>query len=221
MNNQYACLTCGAAIPLEDINVAGDVALCRKCGGTSAFSLISAAPGTADGTGEPPRGVRIERDFMGGGVTLTYKRISPVVFFLIPFTAVWSGGSLGGIYGSQILKQTFDWKMSLFGLPFLIGTVVLLGVVLMALFGKRQLTLQRGNGTVFHGIGKIGRTQRFTYSREARVSLRNSRIQRNDVPYDEIAVINQGSTFGLFATMPDKPKRFIAGWLQREIARGS
>jgi hypothetical protein len=222
MSNVYTCLTCGAAIPLDDINVAADVALCRKCGNTSAFSLLHASAGLSSaGTGDPPRGIRIERDFMGGGVTLTCKRISPIAFFLIPFTALWSGVSMFGIYGSQIMKRAFDWKMSLAGLPFLLGTVVLLSVILMALFGKRQITLRHGSGTVFHGVGRIGWTRRFTYSREARVAFRKTNIHHNKVPYEEIVVTGPGTAFGLCATVPDELKRFIAGWLQREIARGS
>ena len=221
MNTRYQCLACGAPIPLDDINVATDVALCRACGRTSAFSLLQAAVDTASSMGEPPRGIRIERDFMGGGTTLTYKRMQPFVWILIPFTLVWSGGSMGGIYGTQILKRAFDWKMSLFGLPFLFGTVVLLTVILLGLFGKRRITLQHGSGSVFHGIGRLGRTRRFTYSRDARVSFRKATMQRNTVPTEEIVVTGAGSTFALCATLPDEPKRFVAGWLQREIARGS
>ncbi len=221
MNTRYLCLTCGAPIPLDDINVATDVALCRACGHTCAFSLLQAAVDTASNMGEPPRGIHIERDYMGGGTTLTYKRVQPYVLFLIPFTLVWSGVSMSGIYGTQILKRAFDWKMSLFGLPFLFGTVVLLTLILLALFGKHQITLQHGNGRVFHGIGPLGRTRRFTYSRDVRISFRRSNIRHNNVTHEEIVVTGANSTFALCATLPDEPKRFIAGWLQREIARGS
>ena len=222
MNGQYTCLTCGAAIPLDDINVASDIALCRKCGNASAFSLIYDASGLADaGTGEPPRGVRVERDLMGGGVSIIYKRIDRSVFFLIPFTLIWSGVSIGGLYGTQLMNQSFDWKMSLFGIPFLIGTIFLVSSTLMGLFGKHTITLKRGEGTVFRGIGKLGRTRTFTYSRDARISLRPSIIRHNNGSCDEIEVASQGKTFGMCVAIPTDPQRFIAGLLQREIARGS
>ena len=36
---------------------------------------------------------------------------------------IWSGGSLGGIYGTQIANQEFSLLQSLFGIPFIIGTI--------------------------------------------------------------------------------------------------
>ncbi len=49
---------------------------------------------------------------------------------------VWAGGSLGGIYGRQIKSGEFNWILSLFGLPFLAGTVILFGVAFMSTFGR-------------------------------------------------------------------------------------
>jgi hypothetical protein len=49
---------------------------------------------------------------------------------------VWSGGSLGGIYGMQIKSGQFSWIATLFGLPFLAGSVFLFGITFMATFGR-------------------------------------------------------------------------------------
>jgi hypothetical protein len=223
MNSQYTCLTCGAAIPLDDINVSGDIALCRKCGNTSAFSLVSGASGLvgSEGAGEPPRGVWVERDPMGGGVTITHKRVSPLALFFIPFTLLFGGGSFCAFYGTQLMSGTFVLSDTLAGIPFMIGAAILICVTLTVLFGKYAITLRRGEGTVFFGVGKLGRMRHFTYSRDAKISLRPSDIKRNNTPVDEIVVLNRGDTFGMCALLPDKPKRFIAGLLQREIARGT
>ena len=222
MSSQYNCPTCGSLIPLEDINVSNDIALCRKCGKTSPFSQINNVVELANASaGKPPRGVRIESDLMSGGVTITYKRISKSVLFLIPFTLFWSGISMGGIYGTQIVKKEFDLTMSLFGLPFLIGTIVLVCSILIGLFGKHAISLRRGEGTYFFGIGKLGRTRRFTYSRDARVSLQATNFTVNNQQSDAIVVEDRGNTFKMCAMIPDDPKPFIAGTLQREIARGS
>ena len=222
MSSLYTCLTCGATLSLNDINVAGDTALCRKCGNASAFSLISSISSLTDtGMGKPPRGVRVERDPMGGGVTITHWHISLTALFFIPFTVLWSGIPLGSIYVPQLISGTFDRSRSLLGIPFLLGTVALVCVTLTVLFGKHVITLRRGEGTAFYGIGKLGRTRRFTYSRDAKIALRPADIGQGDTPTTEIAVLNQGTTFGMCASIPDTPKRFIAGWLQREIARGT
>ena len=52
-------------------------------------------------------------------VSLGATTRSPIAFFLVPFMCVWSGGSLGGVYGSQVLNGEFDLGISLFGIPFI------------------------------------------------------------------------------------------------------
>ena len=121
----YSCSSCGAGIVLADVNVSTDIALCRACGKTMPFSDIAPIPGAADmDLTRPPKGVRVE-DSPIRGRSIIYRKISPVVFFLIPFTAAWSGFSMTGIYGRQIAKGEFDPASSLLGLPFLIGAIVL------------------------------------------------------------------------------------------------
>jgi hypothetical protein len=41
MPREYECPSCHAAIPMDDVNVKKDLALCRACGQSTAFSLIS------------------------------------------------------------------------------------------------------------------------------------------------------------------------------------
>ena len=43
------------------------------------------------------------------GFRLTLSTRSCIAFFLVPFTLFWAGGSLGGIYGTQIAKGEFNW----------------------------------------------------------------------------------------------------------------
>ena len=55
----------------------------------------------------PPRGVTVSRSLISG-IETVYRRINPVAFFLVPFTGLWSGFSLWGIYGSQWTSGKFD-----------------------------------------------------------------------------------------------------------------
>ena len=59
-----------------------------------------------------------------------------VALIVWPFMLVWAGGSLGGIYGTQIKSGQFNWVMSLFGLPFLAGSIFLFGIAFMSTFGR-------------------------------------------------------------------------------------
>jgi hypothetical protein len=218
---EYKCPSCGAVISLDDVNVSKDVALCRACGQSTAFSPISgAAEINLQSLAQPPRGIRMEEE-PGGALKISYKKISPVVFFLIPFTLFWGGGSMGGIYGSQILKGKFDLHLSLFGIPFLIGTIVLFCIISYLLFGRWVITLNEGAGTVFMGVGSLGWTPRFAYDRSTVVSFRPTNIRYNNVPQKGIAV-RTGEKELVFGTpIQDDAKQFIAAAIvMRATQRG-
>jgi hypothetical protein len=220
MTESYHCRSCGAGIALVDVNVANDLALCRACGKTMPFSEIAPIPGaTAVDLQRPPKGVRIE-DSPLRGRSIIYRKISPVVLFLIPFTAAWSGGSMFGIYGTQLREGHFDLMRSLFGLPFLCGTVVLVSVILFMLCGRWRVTCNQGLLEVAIEVGLLGWTRRLACDRSARVSLQTSNWQKNGAPQRVIQVDGQQGTLKFGAMIPDDAKAFIAEALRRTIAEG-
>jgi hypothetical protein len=214
----YSCGSCGAGIALADVNVATDIALCRSCGKTMPFSDIAPIPGAADvDLSRPPKGVRIE-DSPIRGRSIIHRKTPLVVLFLIPFTAVWSGGSMTGIYGRQIAKGEFDPGMSLFGLPFLIGTIVLVSVILFMLFGRWRFSCNRGQLEVATEVGPISWTRRLACDKSARVSIKASAWRRNNVPQNQIHVEYQGNSLKFGAMIPEDRKTFIAEAIRRMLA---
>lgn len=111
---------------------------------------------------EVPSGTWIKRDLHSTIIGATTR--SYFAFFLVPFTVLWSVLSLKGIYGGQITKGEFDLFKSIVGFPFLIGSVMFLGVSLMSIFGKVEITLDKTGGKVFKGIGNIGSTKQFNWN---------------------------------------------------------
>ena len=112
----YFCPKCGAEIPLSDINVSADLMLCKSCGETSSFAeAINEVGDESVLVKPPPKHLRIETDPMDPErrTTITYKKISPLALFFVPFTCVWAGFSMMGIYGSQIIKGEFNLEQSL------------------------------------------------------------------------------------------------------------
>jgi hypothetical protein len=80
---EATCPGCGHTIPLDDINVGKDLALCRACGKTWTFSLVNATKELKNISPEnPPKGVRVETDYEGA-TKITYKRVSPATIFLV------------------------------------------------------------------------------------------------------------------------------------------
>jgi len=213
----HQCNFCSAAIALNDINVAADVALCRSCGKSMPFSSLAGIPGEQEvDMSRPPKGIKLEESPFHGKV-ITHQRRSMIVLFLIPFTLIWSGGSMGMIYGSQIASGEFDPKLSLFGLPFLLGTIVLVTIILFSLFGHTKIWFHRGVCHVYTGVGKLGWTRRHPCSKETRVAVQMSNVRVNNVPKTGIEV-RTGDQKLMFGTMwSDEAKAFVATALKRAM----
>lgn len=151
------CPDCGKVIAAEDISMKEDLALCNEC--NEAYPIRQCRPDTNDFDHnillDPPSGCSIENDYDGAVIHVS-RRCLPFLLFLIPFTCIWGGGSLGGIYGSQIKKGVFELGPSLFGLPFLIGTIVLVSVCVYCMFGRVRIKVDGYQLHYFNGIPGIG-----------------------------------------------------------------
>ena len=178
---QLVCPNCGAPLGDTDVNVANNVAFCRACSHAYQLSeLVGAVPATKspprfDPTTNPPKGCWY-RETMDGWTAGATTR-SPVAFFLIPFMCVWSGGSLGGIYGSQIIAGKFDLVMSLFGIPFLLGSILFWSFAILCVAGKVELTARSEDLTIFAGVGKLGWEKKITITGASRVYTSGNHFQ--------------------------------------------
>ncbi|MBJ2175876.1 hypothetical protein JBL43_16600 [Aureibaculum sp. A20] len=156
------CPKCNATINTEQINVKTDIAQCTSCGTLFKISenLGNDAYDSFDKT-NVVAGTWYKTEHNDTIIGATTR--SPVAIFMVPFMLVWSGGSLSGIYGTQIIKGEFNLFLSLFGIPFIIGSIVFWGVTLMSIWGKVEVTLNNKGGKVFTGIGTIGLVKNFLW----------------------------------------------------------
>lgn len=155
------CPDCGLPIQVADIAPAQGVAVCRFCEKPHALAACQAAVPFADRNivpvSTPPKGVDLVETMDGFRLMLSTR--SWLAVFLVPFTLVWAGGSLGGIYGTQIAQGKFNGMMSLFGLPFLVGSVFLIGLTVMSVAGRTVVELAGGNFSVRTGALGVHRTR--------------------------------------------------------------
>jgi hypothetical protein len=152
---QVVCSKCGRVLAGDDLNVVKDIARCARCGEVFALSsLVEANAAWPVDLDNPPRGAWYRGEFNGFVVGATTRH--PMALFLVPFMCVWSGFSLGGIYGTQIVQGRLNLLMSLFGIPFILGTLLFGWIALMAVFGKVVVRVSDSEGVVFTGIGPVG-----------------------------------------------------------------
>lgn len=214
---RVSCPRCRAEIPLENVNVATDIALCRRCEETFSFAELSQDREVAEvDTSRPPKGAWYRtqgNEFEVGAVAR-----SASAFFLVPFTLIWSGISLGGIYGSQIAKGQFEWAQSLFGIPFLVGTLVLVPITLMTVFGKVAVRSSGDQGNVFIGVGPLGWKRPFRWGeiKQVRSSLTKWQQNHRNLPIIEL----DGPKPIRFGSQLSEARRdFMLAVLRRRVTR--
>lgn len=147
------CPDCGLPIPTAEVAPSAGLAVCRLCDRTYTLAACQEALPIEERVdlplGAPPKGVTLAEGMDGFRLTLSTR--SPMALFLVPFTLFWAGGSLGGLYGTQIAKGEFNLMMSLFGIPFLIGSVFLIGFTAMTVAGRQVIELKGGRLHVHAG----------------------------------------------------------------------
>ncbi len=159
---KVTCKSCKRKVETENINVSKDVAFCKNCETITALSsLVADTPNQSFNSNTLEKGTNFTSTGTDWVAEASYR--SYMAIFLVPFTMVWAGGSLSGIYGSQIIKGEFNLESSLFGIPFLLGSIVLVTVCLLSVFGRTLVSRESNEGLVFIGIGDIGWYRRFPW----------------------------------------------------------
>jgi hypothetical protein len=201
------CPLCRSAIGLEDINVSTDIALCRSCGKTFQFSEISGGgAASVPDLATPPAGAWFEQ--IPGGFRVGGSTRSWLALFIVPFTCVWAGGSLSGIYGKQILSGHFDVTTSMFGLPFLIGSIFLIGLCAMTVAGKVEVAQNGDRLSVFIGVGWLGWTRNYLASDFS--SVREDRgLTGFNFNQRAMVVVLEGKRRAAFGSMLSEERRYF------------
>lgn len=222
---EYSCPNCRTVIAQDDMNIKEGVAVCSRCGKISRLIDLVEEFDSADYSRflyeKPPRGIKLVRDKMNpmGELTLIYKRINPAVLFLIPFTAIWSGFSMTAIYIAPLLNEgTIPIEQALLGIPFLLGTILLLCTICTMLFGKKILTLSNGKGTYAFKVFGIGRTKHFELNRSTRIENTQTNYQVNHNTLPQITITNGSKRVNMFAGLRYDAMDYIIALL-RSVAR--
>lgn len=220
----FHCPECGLPIETADLAPAQGLAVCRFCEKPFPLAACQTAVPFAQRNIvpelTPPKGVDVVETMDGFRLTLSSR--SCIAFFLVPFTLFWAGGSLGGIYGTQIAKGKFELLQSLFGLPFLVGSVFLIAVTAMAVAGRSVVELAGGRLNLRTGALGIYRTKSADW-RDVRGCRLTEVTRRGRSSYStsyQVEVAVEGAEplrFGVGAERETMlwVTRFLAGRIQR------
>jgi hypothetical protein len=214
-------------LPIEtaDLAPAQGLAVCRFCEKPHPLAACQEAISFERRNITPeltlPKGVVLEETMDGFRLILSTR--SCVAFFLVPFTMVWAGGSLGGIYGTQIAKGEFNLVISLFGIPFLAGSIFLIALTVMTVWGRCVVELAGGKFSIRTGALGVYRTQSAAWDEVLSCRLTEaSRRGRNSytTTYQVEVAVEGGKTIKVGATGSERAtvlwvSRFLAGRIQR------
>ena len=222
---EFHCPDCGLPIAAADLAPSESVAVCRFCEKPFTLAACQSALPFERRNLVPeqalPKGVAREETMDGFRLTLSTR--SGIAFFLVPFTLFWAGGSLGGIYGTQVAKGKFQLVQSLFGLPFLAGSIFLIAFTAMAVAGRCVVELAGGRLSVRTGAFGVYRTRSVAWDDVLSCRLTEvSRRGRNSYStvYQVEVAVEGGKPLTLGGMGTERAtmlwvSRFLAGRIQR------
>jgi hypothetical protein len=168
---KFLCPLCLSVIPAARRDAASDMAACDYCGVNFSLADLTAGASVPDGFAlrAPPSGAWFEKTT--GGWRLGASLHRPDAWLLVAFVCAWVSAALWGFVGSQITEGELDPGLTLIGIPFLFGGVLMGGFVAMLVAGKVVVAVEGDAGSVFAGVGRLGSTTRFDWSAVTAVAM--------------------------------------------------
>lgn len=180
-----ACPGCGRPVPLDDVNVSKDIALCRGCGRDWSYAALLAGERLDRGVdlNHPPAGAWRREEPGKTVVGATHRSLGSAIG-LIGIAAFWNGivslfvlvaagettRRLGWAWPGFLPAMKMDgdgvglWGLAglwLFLTPFMVVGTGLVGGVALMVAGRTEAMISGGHVVVFTGIGWLGRRRRF------------------------------------------------------------
>lgn len=228
------CPGCGQPIPLDDINVARDVALCRPCNAVHVFSDL-----VSDSTPDPdvdlhqaPKGCWHRQTGMGEVVGASHRSLL-MALPMLGIALFWNGivsvfvllavASTLHLLGVQVPEwfpaprmngETMGVGMTiflwLFLTPFITIGAWMIGGFLSCLAGVTEVRVDRGMVNIATGIGPLRWNRRFQASDLKKIRIEQSHSSNGSEKKQIVAELQGGRSLKFATTMPDERRKFLA-----------
>jgi len=239
------CSKCRTEIPSDDVNVASDLAYCRRCNLSFKLSeLTHGAELTEDlDLNNPPAGAW----YRGEGVTTvigaTHRSVG-AAFGTLAIALFWNGivsvfvffvtvNTLKHLHlpvprwfpapdnaGMSVGMTIFMW---IFLTPFIVIGLAMIAAFLSALGGRSEVRITNAEGMVFSGIGPLGYRRRFdaTSVKDVRIDDKRWRDSDGDRQRKTHIVIEtrEGKLIRFGSMLREDRRKFVAGAVRRALAR--
>jgi len=239
------CPDCQKEIPSEDINVSTDLAMCRSCNTTYAFSelhtrrnLLRGLEGVA-----PPAGFRQRATTRGVAYSVTHRSLvlaAGVLAFGLFWNGIVSVFVLLNIANTLSLlditppdwfpaavadDQPAGWGFTLFLwiflTPFMLVGAGMIGGFFMALGGYTEVRINASEGRIFTGVGPLGRTRKFNPAAVRVVAVRSKHWRDSDGDRrsnEEIVFeMRDGEELKFGGSLKEDRRNYLAAMLQKTL----
>jgi hypothetical protein len=237
------CPDCHRTIPLDDVNVGKDLALCRGCGATHSYAdLVGGAvlETTAD-LQNPPPGAWYRREGMETTMGATHRALG-MALGALAIAAFWNG--IVSIFVAIAVGATLErlnigvpeWfpgpKMKggdvpfggviflwLFLTPFIAVGTGMLWAVANFLAGRTTVRITGGEAVVFTGIGPLGWRRKFDAGAVEKVTVEQavSRANNGNVQSVVVVTLRGGKPIRFGSSLREDRRTFIAGALRKSL----
>lgn len=162
-----------------------------------------------------PKHLQLYRDEYTGAMEIRFWRFQPTLLFLIPFASVWSGITVGGIYILPLLKGE-PIKNVFVGIPFLLGSLFLWGIVFLMLFGRGRVYLESGRGRYTFKVFGLGVSRSFDLRKDTEVSCEEV-VSSKGVAQTTIRVRNDYQSVKICTGWSEDAVDFVYDMLQQKM----
>jgi len=210
---------CDRKINNNNYNISTDTAYCEKCGLKHSLSQqLEYSEIDRSILENPPKGTFNIDDWNSTRIGCHFSR--KLLIFLLPFACVWSGVSIGAIYIAPLVKGELELEKALFGIPFLLGAMVIWSVTLTILFGKLTVKIEHGFGEIIYGIGNVGWKRKFYLPDVESVCIKRSNVRINNQVQDGICVETSEKEIFFGTTIRNEHKNYLCAYLKSKIRNG-
>lgn len=227
------CSHCRGVIPPEDVNVAADVAYCRACNQATPLSEILREGGEPrPGLDQPPPGAWLVNEGqtrVAGATNRSLGTAAGALFGALFWNAIvsifvgialfgtlrrlgvplpaWLPAAAGRAAPMGTGALVFLW---LFLTPFIAIGCFLASTVISSLWGRTEVRIEAGAGTIFTGVGSLGWRRRFDPASIRRITIQE--VHGNNNARQEVIVLETatGKRLRFGSLLTDERRAFLA-----------